>query len=101
VNITFFPNAKDMGIAEYAFMAGCLVAVCCGIRLFIRVFQVLEGPKPWPPPATRSVDAQVSTASRGEVIWQVFSAEGTLTGARLTRGFWLRLRVSQKSQSPA
>jgi hypothetical protein len=50
VNITFFPNAKDMGIAEYAFMAGCLVAVCCGIRLFIRVFQVLEGPKPWPPP---------------------------------------------------
>lgn len=49
VNITFFPNAKDMGIAEYAFTAGCLVAVCCGIRLFIRMFQFLEGPKPWNP----------------------------------------------------
>jgi hypothetical protein len=49
VNITFFPNAKDMGIAEYAFMAGCLVAVCCGIRLLIRMFQFLEGPKPWKP----------------------------------------------------
>ena len=49
MNITFFPNAKDMGIAEYAFMAGCLVAVCCGIRLFIRMLQFLEGPKPWNP----------------------------------------------------
>jgi len=49
VNITFFPNAKDMGIAKYAFTAGCLVAVCCGIRLLIRMFQFLEGPKPWNP----------------------------------------------------
>ena len=49
MNITFFPNAKDMGIAEYAFTAGCLVAVCCGIRLLIRMFQFLEGPKPWNP----------------------------------------------------
>jgi hypothetical protein len=32
VNITFFPNAKDMGIAEYAFMAGCLVAASAHCR---------------------------------------------------------------------
>jgi hypothetical protein len=49
MNITFFPGAKGLGIAEYAFMAGCLVAVCCGMRLFIRMFQFLEGPKPWNP----------------------------------------------------
>jgi hypothetical protein len=49
VNITFFPGAKNLGIAECAFMAGCIVAVFCGIRLFIRMFQFLEGPKPWNP----------------------------------------------------
>jgi hypothetical protein len=64
VNITFFPNAKDMGIAEYAFMAGCLVAVCCGIRLFIRVFQVLEGPKPWPPRHSKCRRSSVDGQSR-------------------------------------
>jgi len=46
VNVTFLPHAKDMDIAEYAFMAGCFLAVCCGMRLIIRVFQFLEGPKP-------------------------------------------------------
>src|SRR5262245_63989562 len=30
-------------------MAGCFLAVCCGMRLIIRVFQFLEGPKPWDP----------------------------------------------------
>ena len=49
MNVTFLPHAKDMGIAEYAFMAGCLLAVCCGIRLIIRAFQFLEGAKPWNP----------------------------------------------------
>ena len=47
MNITFFPGAKNLGIAECAFMAGYIVAVFCGIRLFIRMFQFLEGPKPW------------------------------------------------------
>jgi hypothetical protein len=49
VEITFFPHAKDMSMAGYAFMAGVLVALCCGMRLVIRTFQFLEGPKPWNP----------------------------------------------------
>ena len=49
MNVTFLPHAKDMGIAEYAFMAECFLAVCCGMRIIIRVFQFLEGPKPWDP----------------------------------------------------
>jgi hypothetical protein len=49
VEITFFPHAKDMSMADYAFMAGVLVAFCCGMRLVIRTLQFLEGPKPWNP----------------------------------------------------
>ena len=49
VNVSFLPYAKYMGLAEYAFMAGCLLAVCCGMRLIIRAFQFLEGAKPWNP----------------------------------------------------
>jgi hypothetical protein len=49
VEIGFFPNAKDMSMAVYAFLAGVLVALCCGMRLIIRTFQFLEGAKPWNP----------------------------------------------------
>jgi hypothetical protein len=49
VEITFLPHAKDMSMAAFSFMAGVLVALCCGIRLVIRTFQFLEGPKPWNP----------------------------------------------------
>src|SRR5262245_50101887 len=49
MEITFFPHAKDMSMAAYAFMAGVLLALCCGTRLVIRTFQFLEGPKPWNP----------------------------------------------------
>jgi hypothetical protein len=49
MEITFFPHAKDILMAEYAFMAGVFLALCCGTRLLIRTFQFLEGPKPWNP----------------------------------------------------
>lgn len=49
MEITFFPHAKDISMAAYAFMAGSFLGVGCGMRLVIRIFQFLEGAKPWNP----------------------------------------------------
>jgi hypothetical protein len=36
-------------LAVYFFVAGCLVGLGCGTRIFIRIVQWREGPQPWNP----------------------------------------------------